>query len=109
HARILARGVRTRPWTRRVRRARGRASIADRNHPRPHGPGEAGGVPDTHIDKRERWQLPAMVGAVIAIVVLPFMFLSSVLQAGAAAAREVEQTGRVEATLHALAYDIRDN
>ena len=66
-------------------------------------------MPDTHIDKRERWQLPAMVVAVIAIVVLPFVFLSSVLKEGVEAAREVEQTGRVEATLHALAYDIRDN
>ena len=66
-------------------------------------------MPDTHIDKRERWQLPAMVVAVIAIVVLPFVFLSSVLKEGVEAAREVEHTGRVEATLHALAYDIRDN
>ncbi|KGM57460.1 histidine kinase [Lysobacter arseniciresistens ZS79] len=66
-------------------------------------------MPNTGVDNRERWHLPALGVTIIAIVLLPFAFLADVLGDSAEAALQVDHTRRVETTIYALTYDIRNN
>jgi PAS domain S-box-containing protein len=61
------------------------------------------------VDRWRRWHLPALVAAILLIVVLPFVYLAAEMRESRDAARLVEHTRQVERSTHALLYAIRDN
>lgn len=60
------------------------------------------------IDRWSRWHLPALVVAMMLIVVLPLGFLYTVISGETESARRLEEARRVEAAVNTLSYAIRD-
>ena len=64
---------------------------------------------ETTGDKWGRWRLPTLAIAILVIVVLPFVFLYSVIQGGQEATERVDHTRQVESTIHSLSSAIRNS
>ncbi|MCE7031874.1 ATP-binding protein [Lysobacter sp. GX 14042] len=60
------------------------------------------------MDRWTRWHLPALVIAMMVVVVLPLGFLYSVISGETESARRLEDARQVEASINALSYAIRD-
>ena len=60
------------------------------------------------LDSWRRWQLPALVLAVLVVVVLPLAFLYTVVRSETESASHLEHSRQVELAVHELSYGIRD-
>ncbi|MGQ4661618.1 ATP-binding protein [Lysobacter sp. F6437] len=67
------------------------------------------GAQEAISDKWARWRLPTFAIAILVIVVLPFVFLYSVVQDSQDATRRVDHTRQVESTIHSLSSAIRNS
>ncbi|MGH8073520.1 MAG: ATP-binding protein [Lysobacter sp.] len=64
---------------------------------------------ETTVERWARWRLPTLALAILLIVVLPFVFLDSVVQGSQDAAQRVDHTRQVESTIHSLSSAIRNS
>src|SRR3546814_4575914 len=68
-----------------------------------------GNMQEATIERWARWRLPTLALAILLIVVLPFVFLDSVVQGSQDAAQRVDHTRQVESTIHSLSSAIRNS